>query len=180
MEYMWLLVEKHELWVGWTNASMKSTYVLNNACKVFDKMRRMLEVHIYMISWYLNDKSMLAIHFNMNAHAIYVFLWWWHEVCMMMEIWILCVNYISMLSLPCLRCWLNTWSILSPTYDIANCGLQSCDQVMSCVSVSFYRVLGVFVPEKHICVPRVMSCCHNNLSQAIIYRTQSVLWLKKP
>ena len=35
-----------------------------------------------------------------------------------------------------------------PTYDIMNCGLKSCDQVMSCVSVSFYRVVGLFVPEK--------------------------------
>ena len=94
MEYMWLLVKNHELSVGWTNASMKSTYALKNACKVFDKMTRMLEVYIYVISWYLNDKSMLAIHFNMNAHAIYVFLWWWHEVCIMMEIWFFYANYI--------------------------------------------------------------------------------------
>ena len=65
--------------------------------------------------------------------------------------------------------------MISPTYDIMNCGLKSCDQVMSCVSVSFYRVLGVFVPKKNSCVPRAMSCCHDNLSQAIIYRTQSVM-----
>ena len=70
--------------------------------------------------------------------------------------------------------------MISPTYDIMKCGLKSCDQFMSRMSVSFYRVLGVFVPEKHSWVPRAMSCCHDNLSQAIIYSTQSVMLLRKP
>ena len=64
--------------------------------------------------------------------------------------------------------------MISPTYDNVNCGLQSYDQVSHVVSVSFYRVLGVFVPEKN-CVPRATSGCHDNLSQAIIYRTQSAM-----
>ena len=47
------------------------------------------------------------------------------------------------------------------------------------VSVSFHRVLGVLVPKKYSCVPRVMSCFHDTLSQAMIYRIQSVMWLRK-
>ena len=48
--------------------------------------------------------------------------------------------------------------MISATYDIMNCGLKSYDQVMLCVSVSSYQVLGVLVPENYSCVPRAMSC----------------------
>ena len=59
---------------------MKHTYALKNACKVFDKILRMLEIHVYMVPWCLNDKSMLAIYFNMNPYfscvaIIVVYMW---------------------------------------------------------------------------------------------------------
>ena len=41
--------------------------------------------------------------------------------------------------------------------------------------VSFHRVLGLLVPKKYSCMPKAMSCYHDTLSQAMIYRIQSVM-----
>ena len=65
-------------------------------------------------------------------------------------------------------------SVKSPTYDMVNCGLHF--MIKSVMCVSFLPLSPwVLVPKRYSCVPRVMSSYHDNLSQAMIYRAQSVM-----
>ena len=107
----------------------------------------------------------------------YMFVVW---LCNEHDIKVVQVLLCDMKSFPCNALLITMLSMESLMYDIMNCGLKSSDQVMSCVSVSFHRVLGVFILEKYSCVPRAKSYYPDNLSQAMIYRTKSVKWLRKP
>ena len=53
-----------------------------------------------------------------------------------------------------------------------------CDEEWLCITFMLSSPGGIYT-QKFSCVPIAMSCFHDTLSQAMIYRIQLVMWLKK-
>ena len=71
---------------------------------MFDKMLKMLEIHVSMVPKYLNDKSMLTIIIQYEFYASVVFLLLWYEEFIIMKLYDMYMIYIPLHSLPCTRC----------------------------------------------------------------------------
>ena len=117
--------------------------------------------------------------FQYKFHAIDILLLLWYEACMIMKIYYMYMKYIH--ALPTMLKMLKNYRKYNIPY-LWYCELWTqilwSSHVM-CVSFLLSSPGGIRT-QKYSCVPRSMWCCHDNLSQAIIYRTHSVMWLRKP
>ena len=142
-----LVVKTHEF--GWFKMIkiIEKTYAPKCACKVFVKITRMLKKSCSHDPIVFKWQAMSTL--KMIPHELpcywYVLLVW---LCNEHDIKVVQVLPCDMKSFPCNTLLITMLSMKSLMYDIMNCGLKSYDQFMSCVSVSFHRVLGVLVLEK--------------------------------
>jgi len=136
---------------------------------------RNLCLHGSMISkWQVHVSYVLQYKF----HAIDVLLLLWYEECMILEIYCMYMKYIH--AIPTMLKMLKNYMKHNIPY-LWQCELWTPILLLSqscCVCFLPSSPRGIRT-QKYSCVPRAMSCYHHILSQAMICRIQSVIWLKK-